>query len=151
MTSANKHIIVLSVILSVACSLAAPIAAQAPDTTAAGNAVQPFRGTDAPLERDASAAQWAGHVVLAVPYAGLAIAMWPVTQGVRINERYKILQRLAEIRLFRQGETEVHAFFGVIEWTAINTITGRRLPPSQAHYLSGPTGWRLVGVLRDGE
>ena len=112
MTSANKHIIVLSVVLSVACSLAAPIAAQTPDTTAAGNTVQPFRGTDAPLERDASAAQWAGHVVLAVPYAGLAIATWPIYQSVRINERYKILQRLAEISLFRQGETEVNAFFG---------------------------------------
>ena len=38
-----------------------------------------------------------------------------------------------------------------IEWTAVDMATGQRLPPTQAHYLYGPTGWRLVGVLRDGE
>lgn len=37
----------------------------------------------------------------------------------------------------------------VVEWVAVSG--GGDLPPTHAHYVTGPSGWRLVGVLRDGE
>ena len=37
----------------------------------------------------------------------------------------------------------------VVEWVAVSG--GGDLPPTHAHYVAGPSGWRLVGVLRDGE
>jgi hypothetical protein len=37
----------------------------------------------------------------------------------------------------------------VIEWVAISN--GDTLPPTHAHYVAGPSGWSLVGILRDGE
>jgi len=38
----------------------------------------------------------------------------------------------------------------VVRWTATDK-DGRDLPPSEGHYRRGEDGWRLVGVLRDGE
>ena len=37
----------------------------------------------------------------------------------------------------------------IVEWTAVRP-DGRRLPPTEGHYLRGSSGWRLIGILRDG-
>lgn len=37
----------------------------------------------------------------------------------------------------------------VIEWVAVSG--GGDLSPTHAHYVAGPSGWRLAGILRDGE
>jgi len=37
----------------------------------------------------------------------------------------------------------------VVEWFAVSG--DYELPPAHAHYAAGPSGWRLVGILRDGE
>ncbi len=38
-----------------------------------------------------------------------------------------------------------------IVWTAREVGSGRRLPPTEAHYRRDGDGWRLIGVLRAGE
>ena len=38
----------------------------------------------------------------------------------------------------------------VVRWIA-ETGDGRALPPTDAHYLRAADGWKLVGILRDGE
>ena len=44
---------------------------------------------------------------------------------------------------------DMRAYF-VVRWFA-REGDGRRPPPSEAHYLRGDDGWRLVGLLRDGQ
>ena len=38
----------------------------------------------------------------------------------------------------------------IVRWSAVDA-DGRRLPDSEGHYLRDAGGWRLIGVLRDGE
>ncbi|MCK5407490.1 MAG: hypothetical protein KAJ37_08550, partial [Candidatus Krumholzibacteria bacterium] len=47
------------------------------------------------------------------------------------------------------GEVLAGAKYIVVEWVAVSG--GNDLPPTHAHYLAGPSGWSLVGILRDGE
>ena len=50
---------------------------EAADTTVAAPSGQALRGTDRPLERDASAVQYTGRALLFVPYAATRVITWP--------------------------------------------------------------------------
>ena len=47
------------------------------------------------------------------------------------------------------GEVLAGRRYVVVEWVAVSGSDD--LPPTHAHYIAGPSGWRLVGILRDGE
>jgi hypothetical protein len=51
-------------------------------------------------------------VLLFVPYAGLKVAIWPMKQAAKYNQKYRIAGRVADLLTWRGEAGELHLAFG---------------------------------------
>jgi outer membrane protein insertion porin family len=108
------RIILLTAVILSAVTIEVHPSIASTDSTSAATSATNLRGTEKPLERNASAVQHAGRALLAVPYAGIHVVSWPVYKLLQINERYIIMPRLAKLLYlnYEAGGMRTSLFFG---------------------------------------
>jgi len=75
----------------------------APADTTRPVAPEALRGTEQPLPHHVSPLRHAARGVLMVPYAGVRVAMWPLTTFARLNEQHRLVSRLGKLITFHPG------------------------------------------------
>ena len=96
-----------------AADVAGPAAStESADTVLTAPSGRALRGTDRPLERDATAVQYTGRVLLFVPYAATRVVTWPVEKLVEVSEHWNVSDYLARIVVWSDKRGEVRLTFG---------------------------------------
>lgn len=90
----------------------ATASAEAADTAITVLSGQALRGTDRPLERDATALQYTGRVLLFVPYAATRVVTWPAEKLAEVNSRWNLSDYLARVVIWSDTRGDVRLTFG---------------------------------------
>ena len=73
---------------------------------------QELRGTNRPLDRDATAVHYTGRVLLFVPYAATRLVTWPVEKLVEVTGRWNVSDYFARVVIWSDTRGDVRLTFG---------------------------------------